>query len=89
MLQDIKTGLLKIIMLPVLIPSTMLLSGCGTTAVTTQIQTLKPLPKLHNRPYMDFNRSANNENEASLLLLDWYQYTRELEIYIDYLEKGE
>ena len=81
MLQRLKLNLSVIKMLLVLIPLTLFITGCGSKPIAIQAQKverleIKKMIKV-NKPY--FNRSADDDLSASLMLWDLYAYIKELE----------
>lgn len=85
MLQRLKRKLSKIKMLAVLIPLTLFIAGCGSKPIAIQAQKVERLEIKKminvNKPY--FNRSANDDVSASLMLWDLYAYIKELENALD------
>ena len=85
MLQKLKLNLLGIKMLAVLIPLTLFITGCGSKPIAIQAQKVERLEIKKminvNKPY--FNRSANDDLSASLMLWDLYAYIKELENALD------
>lgn len=85
MLQRLKLNLLGIKMLAVLIPLTLFITGCGSKPIAIQAQQVERLEVKKmirvNKPY--FNRSANDDLSASLMLWDLYAYIKELENALD------
>lgn len=81
MLQRLKLNLLEIKMLAVLIPLTLFITGCGSKPIAIQAQQVERLEIKKmirvNKPY--FNRSADDDLSASLMLWDLYAYIKELE----------
>ena len=81
MLQRLKRKLSKIKMLAVLIPLTLFITGCGSKPIAIQAQQVERLEVKKmirvNKPY--FNRSADDDLSASLMLWDLYAYIKELE----------
>ena len=81
MLQRLKLNLLGIKMLAVLIPLTIFITGCGSKPIAIQAQQVERLEVKKmirvNKPY--FNRSADDDLSASLMLWDLYAYIKELE----------
>ena len=81
MLQRLKLNLLGIKMLAVLIPLTLFITGCGSKPIAIQAQQVERLEVKKmirvNKPY--FNRSADDDLSASLMLWDLYAYIKELE----------
>ena len=81
MLQSLKRNLSKIKMLAVLIPLTLFITGCGSKPIAIQAQQVERLEVKKmirvNKPY--FNRSADDDLSASLMLWDLYAYIKELE----------
>ena len=81
MLQRLKRRLSKIKMLAVLIPLTLFITGCGSKPIAIQAQQVERLEVKKmikvNKPY--FNRSADDDLSASLMLWDLYAYIKELE----------
>ena len=81
MLQRLKRKLSKIKMLLVLIPLTLFITGCGSKPIAIQAQQVERLEVKKmirvNKPY--FNRSADDDLTASLMLWDLYAYIKELE----------
>ena len=72
-------------MLPVLIPLTLFITGCGSKPIAIQAQKVERLEVKKmikvNKPY--FNRSADDDLSASLMLWDLYAYIKELENALD------
>lgn len=85
MLQKLKLNLLGIKMLAVLIPLTLFITGCGSKPIAIQAQQVERLEVKKmirvNKPY--FNRSADDDLTASLMLWDLYAYIKELENALD------
>lgn len=85
MLQRLKLNLLEIKMLAVLIPLTLFITGCGSKPIAIQAQQVERLEVKKmirvNKPY--FNRSADDDLSASLMLWDLYAYIKELENALD------
>lgn len=85
MLQKLKLNLLGIKMLAVLIPLTLFITGCGSKPIAIQAQQVERLEVKKmirvNKPY--FNRSADDDLSASLMLWDLYAYIKELENALD------
>ena len=85
MLQKLKLNLLGIKMLAVLIPLTLFITGCGSNPIAIQAQQVERLEVKKmirvNKPY--FNRSADDDLSASLMLWDLYAYIKELENALD------
>lgn len=85
MLQRLKLNLLGIKMLAVLIPLTLFITGCGSKPIAIQAQQVERLEVKKmirvNKPY--FNRSADDDLSASLMLWDLYAYIKELENALD------
>ena len=85
MLQRLKLNLSVIKMLAVLIPLTLFITGCGSKPIAIQAQQVERLEVKKmirvNKPY--FNRSADNDLSASLMLWDLYAYIKELENALD------
>lgn len=85
MLQRLKLNLLGIKMLAVLIPLTLFITGCGSKPIAIQAQQVERLEVKKmirvNKPY--FNRSADDDLTASLMLWDLYAYIKELENALD------
>ena len=81
MLQRLKLNLSVIKMLLVLIPLTLFITGCGSKPIAIQAQKVERLEVKKmirvNKPY--FNRSADDDLSASLMLWDLYAYIKELE----------
>ena len=81
MLQRLKLNLSVIKMLLVLIPLTLFITGCGSKPIAIQAQQVERLEVKKmirvNKPY--FNRSADDDLTASLMLWDLYAYIKELE----------
>lgn len=81
MLQRLKLNLYVIKMLAVLIPLTLFITGCGSKPIAIQAQQVERLEVKKmirvNKPY--FNRSADDDLSASLMLWDLYAYIKELE----------
>ena len=81
MLQRLKLNLSVIKMLAVLIPLTLFITGCGSKPIAIQAQKVERLEIKKmirvNKPY--FNRSADDDLSASLMLWDLYAYIKELE----------
>ena len=81
MLQRLKLNLFVIKMLAVLIPLTLFITGCGSKPIAIQAQQVERLEVKKmirvNKPY--FNRSADDDLSASLMLWDLYAYIKELE----------
>ena len=81
MLQRLKLNLSVIKMLLVLIPLTLFITGCGSKPIAIQAQQVERLEVKKminvNKPY--FNRSADDDLSASLMLWDLYAYIKELE----------
>ena len=81
MLQRLKLNLSVIKMLAVLIPLTLFITGCGRKPIAIQAQQVERLEVKKminvNKPY--FNRSADDDLSASLMLWDLYAYIKELE----------
>ena len=81
MLQRLKLNLSVIKMLLVLIPLTLFITGCGSKPIAIQAQKVERLEIKKminvNKPY--FNRSADDDLTASLMLWDLYAYIKELE----------
>ena len=81
MLQRLKLNLSVIKMLAVLIPLTLFITGCGSKPIAIQAQQVKRLEVKKmirvNKPY--FNRNADDDLSASLMLWDLYAYIKELE----------
>ena len=85
MLQRLKLNLSVIKMLLVLIPLTLFITGCGSKPIAIQAQQVERLEVKKmirvNKPY--FNRSADDDLTASLMLWDLYAYIKELENALD------
>ena len=85
MLQRLKLNLSVIKMLLVLIPLTLFITGCGSKPIAIQAQQVERLEVKKmirvNKPY--FNRSADDDLSASLMLWDLYAYIKELENALD------
>ena len=85
MLQRLKLNLSVIKMLLVLIPLTLFITGCGSKPIAIQAQKVERLEVKKmirvNKPY--FNRSADDDLTASLMLWDLYAYIKELENALD------
>lgn len=85
MLQRLKLNLLEIKMLAVLILLTPFITGCGNKPIAIQAQQVERLEVKKmirvNKPY--FNRSADDDLSASLMLWDLYAYIKELENALD------
>ena len=85
MLQRLKLNLSVIKMLAVLIPLTLFITGCGSKPIAIQAQQVERLEVKKmikvNKPY--FNRSADDDLSASLMLWDLYTYIKELENALD------
>lgn len=85
MLQRLKLNLLGIKMLAVLIPLTLFITGCGSKPIAIQAQQVERLEVKKmirvNKPY--FNRIADDDLSASLMLWDLYAYIKELENALD------
>ena len=85
MLQRLKLNLSVIKMLAVLIPLTLFITGCGSKPIAIQAQQVERLEVKKmirvNKPY--FNRSADDDLSASLMLWDLYAYIKELENALD------
>ena len=85
MLQRLKLNLSVIKMLLVLIPLTLFITGCGSKPIAIQAQKVERLEVKKmirvNKPY--FNRSADDDLSASLMLWDLYAYIKELENALD------
>ena len=85
MLQRLKLNLSVIKMLLVLIPLTLFITGCGSKPIAIQAQQVERLEVKKmirvNKPY--FNRSADGDLSASLMLWDLYAYIKELENALD------
>ncbi|MCR8697141.1 hypothetical protein CSUIS19073_07885 [Campylobacter sp. RM19073] len=65
--------------------------GCSTkeTLITTPVRQEISFNKLiADLPYMDFNRTARSEQEASLMAWDLYLYIKELEGRLERLRDG-
>ena len=81
MLQRLKLNLSVIKMLAVLIPLMLFITGCGSKPIAIQAQQVERLEIKKminvNKPY--FNRSADDDLSASLMLWDLYAYIKELE----------
>ena len=81
MLQRLKRKSSKIKMLLVLILLTPFITGCGSKPIAIQAQQVERLEVKKmikvNKPY--FNRSADDDLSASLMLWDLYAYIKELE----------
>ena len=81
MLQRLKLNLSVIKMLAVLIPLTLFITGCGSKPIAIQAQQVERLEVKKmikvNKPY--FNRNADDDLSASLMLWDLYAYIKELE----------
>ena len=85
MLQRLKLNLSVIKMLAVLIPLTLFITGCGSKPIAIQAQQVERLEVKKmirvNKPY--FNRNADDDLSASLMLWDLYAYIKELENALD------
>ena len=85
MLQRLKLNLSVIKMLLVLILLTPFITGCGSKSIAIQAQKVERLEVKKmirvNKPY--FNRSADDDLSASLMLWDLYAYIKELENALD------
>ena len=81
MLQRLKRKSSKIKMLLVLILLTPFITGCGSKPIAIQAQQVERLEVKKmikvNKPY--FNRNADDDLSASLMLWDLYAYIKELE----------
>ena len=81
MSQRLKLNLSVIKMLAVLIPLTLFITGCGSKPIAIQAQQVERLEIKKminvNKPY--FNRNADDDLSASLMLWDLYAYIKELE----------
>lgn len=61
------------------------LQGCTSKEVVNE-PIIVPKMSLNNnlqKPQLDFNKTATNELEASLMLWDLYQYIKELELTLE------
>ena len=85
MLQRLKLNLSVIKMLLVLIPLTLFITGCGSKPIAIQAEQVERLEVKKmirvNKPY--FNRNADDDLSASLMLWDLYAYIKELENALD------
>ena len=83
--------LLGIKIVVVLIALMLFTQGCSTkeTLITTPVRQEISFNKLiADLPYMDFNRTARSEQEASIMAWDLYLYIKELEGRLERLKDG-